>query len=299
MFTMKSKNISGYIYLALCIIFWASIPVTSKKILVELNNLQMLFYSTIFSFLVLGIILLIQKKHKIMKQISRKDYLNMAFLGFLGTYLYYVLLYGAFALTTAQEGFILAYTWPILFLLLAFVILKEQVTLKKILAILISFFGIIIIVTQGKISSLALTNFSGDLLALSGAFVFALFSILGKKHNFDKTIGAFIYFFSALIFITITVFIFSPPKIPSPNIWLWLLYNGILVNGVTYVWWFQALEKVDTHIISTSLYLTPFISLIYIWLFLDEKILFSSIIGLVVIVIGILLQSFKKKTSTL
>jgi drug/metabolite transporter (DMT)-like permease len=154
-------------------------------------------------------------------------------------------------------------------------------------------------VTQGKIFLLALTNFSGDLLALSGAFVFALFSILGKKHNFDKTIGAFIYFLSALVFITITVFIFSPPKIPSPNIWLWLLYNGILVNGVTYIWWFQALEKVDTHVISTSLYLTPFISLVYIWLFLDEKILFSSVIGLVVIVMGILLQSFKKKTPTL
>jgi len=42
-------------------------------------------------------------------------------------------------LPKAQEGFILAYTWPIWVLLLAFVILKEQVTLKKILAILISF----------------------------------------------------------------------------------------------------------------------------------------------------------------
>ncbi len=290
-----SKKISGYIYLALCIIFWASIPVASKKILVELNNLQMLFYSTIFSFIILGLLLLAQKKHKMMKTIPIKDYLSMILLGFLGTYLYYILLYGAFALTTAQEGFILVYTWPILVLLLAFVILKEQVTLKKILTILISFVGIIIIVTRGKIFSFALTNVSGDLLALSGAFVFALFSILGKKHNFDKTISVFIYFLSALIFTTITVFIFSPPKIPSPDVWFWLLYNGILVNGVTYIWWFKALEKVDTHIISTALYLTPFISLIYIWLFLDEKILFSSVIGLVVIVIGILLQSYKKK----
>jgi len=64
--------------------------------------------------------------------------------------------------------------------------LKEQVTSKKILAILISFIGIIIIVTQGKIFSFALTNLSGDLLAISGAFVFALFSILGKKHHYDK-----------------------------------------------------------------------------------------------------------------
>lgn len=289
---MNEKKV-GYLYLTLCIIFWASIPVASKKILVELNNLQMLFYSTIFSVIVLGILLLIQKKHKMMGEYSKKDYLNMTFLGFLGTYLYYVLLYGAFALTTAQEGFILAYTWPILVLLLAFIVLREQVTLKKIVSILISFLGIIIIATQGKLFSLTLTHFSGDLLALSGAFVFALFSILGKKQNFDKTISAFIYFLSALVFITITLFIFSTPKIPSPNIWLWLLFNGILINGITYVWWFQALEKVDTSIVTSAIYLTPFISLVFIWLFLGENIVFSSIIGLVVIVMGILLQSTK------
>ncbi|MBS3081228.1 DMT family transporter [Candidatus Pacearchaeota archaeon] len=289
------RNLKGYLYLSLCIIFWASIPVASKKILVELNNLQMLFYSTIFSFLVLGIILLVQKKHKLMKNYSRKDYLNLAFLGFLGTYLYYVLLYGALALTSAQEGFILAYTWPILVLILTFIILKEQVTIKKIIAILISFIGIIIIVTQGQIYSFQLTNTGGNLLALSGAFVFALFSILGKKHKFDKTVSAFIYFLSALIFITITLILFSSFKIPSLNILMWLLYNGILVNGVTYIWWFKALESVETSILSTSLYLTPFVSLIYIWLFLEETILISSVIGLVIIVAGILIQSWKKK----
>ncbi len=287
---MNEKKI-GYLYLALCIIFWASIPVASKKILVELNNLQMLFYSTIFSVVILALLLFIQKKQKIMAKYSLREYLNMIFLGFLGTYLYYVLLYGAFTLTTAQEGFILAYTWPILVLLLAFIILREQVTVKKIVSIFISFIGIIIITTRGKFLQLTLAHFSGDILALSGAFVFALFSILGKKHNFDKTISAFIYFLSALIFITITLFIFSTPKIPSPNIWLWLLYNGILVNGITYVWWFQALQKVDTSIVTTTLYLTPFISLVFIWLFLNEKIVFSSIIGLMVIVLGILLQS--------
>ncbi len=294
---MKEKT-EGYLYLGLCILFWASIPIASKKILVELNNLEMLFYSTIFSFLILGLLMIIQKKHNEMKKISLKEYLNMAFLGFLGTYLYYVLLYGAFALTTAQEGFILAYTWPILVLLLAFVILKEKITLKKILAILISFVGIIVIVTQGDpFSHLGSTNLLGDFLALLGALVFAFFSILGKKYNFDKTISAFIYFLSALVFITITVFIFSPPKIPSLSIWFWLLYNGILVNGVTYIWYFHALEKVETHIVSTYLYLTPFISLLYIWLFLDEKIMLSSIFGLIIIIFGITLQSSKKNSS--
>ena len=292
---MNKKKFESYINLSFCILLWASIPVASKKILVEISNIQMLFYSTVLSFVVIGCILLFQKKIEVMRGYNFKDYLVMGFLGFLGTYLYYVLLYGALALTTASEGFILAYTWPILVLILAFLVLKEKVTFKKIISIFISFFGIVVIVSHGKITSIAFTNLTGDILALSGAFVFALFSILGKKYNFDKTVSAFIYFCSALIFIILTVFFTSSLKLPSINVWLWLIYNGIFVNGITYIFWFKALEHGDTEIISNVLYLTPFLSLIYIYLFLNEKILLSSVFGLIIIVSGILIQSFKKK----
>ena len=284
-----NKN-KSYFYLALCILLWASIPVASKKILVELNNIQMLFYSTILSFLVLGVVLLIEKKAAVMKTYSLKDYLRMGFLGFLGTYLFYILLYGAFALIPASEGYILNFTWPILVLVLAFVILKEKITIRKIIAILISFLGIVVIVTKGGIFSL--TNIKGDLLALLGSFVFAFFSVLGKKYNFDKTVSAFVYFASGLIFVTLTILLFSSVKLPSANIWLWLLYNGILVNGVSYIFWFKALEHGDTHIISNALYLTPFLSLLYISIFLNEKILLSSVVGLIIIVSGIVVQAF-------
>lgn len=292
------KKFKSYFYLALCIIFWASVPVVSKKILVEINNIQMLFYSTVLSFFIIGGVLLFQNKAHIMKNYCIKDYLIMGFLGFLGTYLYYILLYGALALTSASEGFILAYTWPMLVLILAFILLKEVITLKKLIAILFSFFGIVVIVTHGKITSLTFTNPTGDILALCGAFVFALFSVLGKKYNFDKTVSAFVYFCSALFFVTLTVFIFSSIKLPSINILPWLLYNGIFVNGITYIFWFKALEHGDTEIISNALYLTPFLSLIYISVFLDEKILLSSFLGLIIIVCGIVIQSFKLKKST-
>jgi len=285
-----SKKLISYINLGVCIVFWASAPVAAKKILVELNNIQTLFYSTILSLLVIGIILVFQKKIKILKRYSAKEYWTMGILGFLGSYLFYVFLYGAFSLTTASEAFVLDYTWPVWVLILAFALLREKITLQKILAILIGFFGIVVIVTHGKPFSFEFTNLTGDLLALLGAFTFALFSVLGKKFNFDKTISVFVYFLSALFFITVTVLTFSSIPWPSASIWPWLLYNGILVNGVTYIFWFNALEHGDTHIISNALYLTPFLSLVYIWMFLDEKILPSSIIGLLIVVAGIVVS---------
>lgn len=287
---MPSKKTVSYGNLALCILLWASIPVASKKILVELDNLQMLFYSTVFSLAVLIVLMLVQGKHREWRRYGAQDYGVMAWLGFLGTYLYYVLLYGAFARTTASEGFILAYTWPIFVLGLAFVLLAEPVTGIKISAVAISFMGVAVIFTHGDPQSLALSSITGDILAVTGAFVFALFSVLGKKRNYDKIISVFVYFVAAMVCVTLTTAGWSSFVWPSPRVWGWLLYNGVLVNGVSYIFWFKALEHGDTHVISSALYLTPFLSLLYIRLFLDERILMSSVAGLGLILVGIVLQ---------
>lgn len=251
----------------------------------------MLFYSTLFSCLVMCGIVLFEKKMHVLQTYTVSDYGKIGVLGFLGTYLYYVLLYAALALTSASEGFILAYTWPMLVIILAFPLLRERLTVKKICSILISFFGIVVIVTHGSIFALSFTSLQGDMLALGGAGVFALFSVLGKKYQYDQVVSVFIYFVTALVFITPTLFLFSSLKMPSFHVWLWLLLNGFLVNGVSYIFWFKALEYGDTSVISNALYLTPFLSLVYIALFLGEKILVSSIVGLVIIVAGIILQS--------
>ena len=292
---MTAPQRISYLNLALCIILWASIPVASKKILVEMSNVQMLFWSTIFSFVVLAGVLVIQGKLRLLARHTAADYGWMGLLGFLGAYLYYILLYGAFALTTAAEGFILAYTWPILVSLLAVVLLGEKLTGRRILAVAISFFGVLVIVTQGRIVSVAFTSLAGDLLALAGAFVFALFSVLGKRARYDQTVSATVYFGVALLAVTVTVLLTDGIPAPSAGVWPWLLYNGVLVNGISYVFWFKALENGDTFVISNALYLTPFLSLLYVYFWLDEAILPSAVVGLVVIVAGIGVQAGRSR----
>lgn len=292
---MTAPQRISYLNLALCILLWASIPVASKKILVEMSNVQMLFWSTIFSFVVLAGVLVIQRKLRLLARYTVADYGWMGLLGFLGAYLYYVLLYGAFALTTAAEGFILAYTWPILVSLLAVMLLGEKLTGRRLLAVAISFFGVLVIVTQGRIISVAFTSLAGDLLALAGAFVFALFSVLGKRARYDQTVRATVYFGVALLAVTATVLLTDGIPAPSAGVWPWLLYNGVLVNGISYVFWFKALENGDTFVISNALYLTPFLSLLYVYFWLDEAILPSAVVGLVVIVAGIGVQAGRSR----
>lgn len=292
---MTTPQRISYLNLALCILLWASIPVASKKILVEMTNVQMLFWSTVFSFVVLAGVLVMQGKLRLLARYTVPEYGWMGLLGFLGAYLYYILLYGAFALTTAAEGFILAYTWPILVSLLAVVLLGEKLTGRRLLAVAISFFGVLVIVTQGRIVSVAFTSLAGDLLALAGAFVFALFSVLGKRARYDQTVSATVYFGVALLAVTVTVLLTDGIPAPSAGVWPWLLYNGVLVNGISYVFWFKALENGDTFVISNALYLTPFLSLLYVYFWLDEAILPSAVVGLVVIVAGIGVQAGRSR----
>ena len=281
----------SYLSLALCILLWASIPVASKKILAELSNLQMLFYSTIFSALALGALVLWQRKTVSLKDYTLRDFAYMCWLGFLGAFLYYVLLYGAFARTSAAEGFLLAYTWPILISLLAVPLLGERFTPARLIAIVISFSGVVAIVTQGRMVALRVENLAGNLLALCGALVFALFSIQGKRANYNVTVAAFVYFCAALICCAAAIVLSGGLALPSTAIWGWLIYNGLLVNGLSYVFWFKALEYGDTFIVSNLLYLTPAISLLFVLLLLDEPVHASAVSGLVLIIAGILFQS--------
>jgi drug/metabolite transporter (DMT)-like permease len=63
--------------------------------------------------------------------------------------------------------------------------------------------------------------------------------------------------------------------------------------GLTFVLWLKALDRSpNTARISNLVFISPFISLILVSVFVGEKILFSTITGLVIIVSGILLQQY-------
>lgn len=58
--------------------------------------------------------------------------------------------------------------------------------------------------------------------------------------------------------------------------------------GVTFLLWYRAVEG-DMAFASSIAYLVPFLSLFFISLIVGEKIAFSTILGLVLIVTGIVI----------
>lgn len=293
---MKKNNLS-YFFVGLASLLWASTAAVTKLLTINLDSLQVVFYSSLFAFLVLLLIVLFQNKTKLIKQYTKRDYVIFASLGFIGVFLYRFFLNTALSLMPAQEAFIINYLWPVMVVIFAIIILKEKASSKTFLGIILSFCGVIIVITKGNLANLRFDSWAGILFALSGAIVYGLFSVLGKKKQYDLVISMMFYYLFALFYALVATLLFSEiPKISSNEL-LGLLWLGIFPSGLAFLFWFFALKYGDTAKMSNIIFLTPFLSLIYIYFLLGEKILVSSIIGLIIILIGILIQSTRGAVS--
>lgn len=249
--------------------------------------------ASVFSSFALFLILIIQGKFILLKQLQRKDLLHSALLGFLNPFLYYLVLLKAYTLLKAQEAGTLNYIWPITLVLLSIPLLKQKINWISIVAIFTSFFGIIIISTEGKLASLEFREPLGVFLAVISSVFWALYWIYNVKDKRDEIVKLFVNFVFGTIYILIVVLLFSDLRnIQLPGIW-GSLYIGLFEMGITYLLWLKALKfSINTAKVSNLVYISPFISLIIIKNVVGEQILVSTIIGLVFIISGIIIQQF-------
>ena len=214
-------------------------------------------------------------------------------LGILNPFIYYIVLFKAYSLLPAQEAQPLNYTWPIMLVLLSIPLLQQKIKLKGILAIVISFIGVFIISTQGNILNFKFTNMIGVFFALSSAVVWALFWIYNVKDKRDEVAKLFLNFVFGFIYILIAIFFFSKIIFPDVSGLLGVTYIGLFEMGITFVIWSKSFKLSKTTAkVSNLIYLVPFLSLIVIYFVVGEKILVSTIIGLIFIVTGIIIQQY-------
>ena len=295
---MKRQN-QAYVYAITAVLFWSTVASAFKLSLRYLHFLHLVLYASFVSSLCLLIILKSQNKIHLLKTYSKKEFFHSALLGFLNPFLYYVVLFKAYSLLPAQIAQPLNWTWPIMLVLLSIPLLNQKITFNSILAIIISFIGVFIISTHGNIFSFHFTNPAGVLLALGSSVIWALFWIYTIKDKRDETAKLFLNFTFGFIYILIIILIFSKIIIPEIAGFLGATYVGLFEMGITFVVWLKALKTSKTTAqVSNLIYLAPFLSLIVIYFVVGEKILFSTIIGLIFIITGIVLQQYNSRTGS-
>ena len=270
----------------LCVFLWALIPVVSKLGQSNLDNHQFLFWSSTISFLTFLIIIMTKKKGKMILSLSAKDWIHSIVLGILGTYLYYILLYFGYANAKGIEVLIIQYCWPIFVIILSILILKERLNIRKVISIVLGFFGVFLVLTKGKLTEIHLDNFFVDSIVFIAAFVFGLFSVLSKRVRIDSLTLVTIYFFTATVISFLSMISLSEFKLPTQETFLPIIINGIFVNGISYLFWIGALKIGKASFLAPFVFLTPVISTILLIVFFKEPFETIYLIGMISVILG-------------
>jgi len=277
-----------YFYASLTVFLWSTVATAFKIALRDLNNIQLLLVANVTSLLVFTVIMLAQGKLKTLRKTSLSELGLSSLQGLFNPFAYYLILFKAYSLLPAQVAQPANFVWPIVIMLLSVPLLKQPLKVSGVLALLISFSGVLILSTQGDLSSFKIVEPFGVGLAVLSSLVWALFWILNLRDERDNLVKLFLSSLFSTVYIFVLAFatgnltpVFSKPLAAA-------VYVGLFEMGITYTFWLKALQLSDSAgKISNFVYLTPFVSLVFIHFVLHEKLYFTSLVGLCLIIGGI------------
>jgi len=296
MYSNLNNQSKAYLFAGISIFFWSTVASAFKLSLRHLEPIQLVLYSTFFSICVLFFLVVYQGKLNLVKNFTRADLKKCLLLGFLNPCLYYIILFKGYDALPAQEAMVINFSWPVMLVILSIPILKQTIDIKSFLSIIVCYFGVVIIATNGNISSLQFENPFGVFLMLSSTVIWSLFWLFNTKNSHDSMLSLFLIFVFSFPFILGFVVLTNSFVIPSIEGVIGSIYIGFFEMGICLVLWQSAL-KISTTVsrIASLVFITPFLSLIILYFILGERILLSTVAGILLICGGLILQKYFTK----
>ena len=281
----------AYLLTLLAVMFWGTAASAFKIALSYVEPYTLLFYSVLFSSLALFIILVLQGKLIQLFRLKPQQFGILALLGFLNPFLYYSILFKAYSLLPGQIAMSINYGWPFALTLLSVPILKQKLGKVQIAAIIISFTGALIIATRGQLASFGDVSKTGVILAFCSTIVWASFWLVNARDQVDPVIKLFWGFCFGLLYTLLFSPVLGPIHIPEIKAIPPLIYIGLFEMGITFVLWLTALQLSSSAArIGNLIYISPFLSLLFLRVIIGEAIHPTTFIGLFIIVGSIIFQ---------
>ncbi|HPW68521.1 MAG: DMT family transporter [Desulfomonilia bacterium] len=288
---MENQPRRAYLFGIAAVLLWSTVASAFKLSLKYLDPAQLLLYSTLFSIAALGGILAVQGRLGVIFTYTRREYARSLLLGIINPFLYYLVLFKAYGLLPAQVAQPINYTWALTLAFLSIPLLGQKIGVQEITAGLISYLGVAIISTRGSIAGLDGVSLPGVGLALFSTVLWALYWIYNTKDSRDPVAGLLLNFLFGLPFVFVFCLAFSDIRAVSLPGLAGAAYVGLFEMGVTFVLWIHALKYAEnTARVGYLIFLSPFLSLVFIRVLVGEEILASTVAGLVLIVAGLVIQ---------
>ncbi|ASJ55943.1 EamA family transporter [Brevibacillus formosus] len=292
---MKNTLI-GSLYLSLAASIWGGMYVVVKVVVDIVPPLELVWLRYVIALLALLMIGALTKQSWC---VAKRDWLIIILIGLIGNTISIVTQEVGTMLSSAQMGAIITSTTPAFMVLFARMILKEKITVKKAISIVLATIGVCVIVGTAQIDS---SNQLGGISLIIAALTWSLMSVLVKRvpGQYSQIVVTSYSILVAVVVLTpftlgrLTKLDFQ--AIMQPSIWGGLLYLGVISTACGFLFWNRGLQKLNASSGGLFFFFQPIVGTFLGWLLLDEQIGLSFWMGTAFIFIGVLLVIREDKT---
>lgn len=296
---MQEKKWLVYVALILSMIFWAFSFVWVKEVYLVYGPLTtVLFRLVIASVLLLAFAFLTGKIVKI----ERSDYGTFVLLSFFEPFLYFMGESYGLMYVSSTVGAIIVATIPLFSPIAASRFHGEKLSSRTFLGILLSFFGVSIVVLDNSF------NLTASPLGIALEFLAVLSAIgyivvlkkLAVKYNptsiitYQNILGI-IYFLPLWLVFEYRDFTAVPFDMPA---FAGILKLSVFASCIAFIFYAHSVKRLGINSVNIFINIIPVFTAIFAWYILDEPLTIRKFIGIAVVITGLLLAQVKLKKTT-
>jgi drug/metabolite transporter (DMT)-like permease len=268
-------------------VFWGGSFIANAIALENIGPVEIASLRFFIAAPLLAVITLLWKGAGIFR-VEKKDLATLAAMAIAGVTLQYILQVMAQKETSAINLSLLLNTSTFFILFLGAIFLAEKLTASRVVGAFIGFGGVAILVSGGTLAYSP--GHIGDLVAIFCAFLWAVYSIFGKKISgkyHPLTVLNWVFILGAIGMLPFYIlFPHADPATIPLSAWAAILFLSIFCSIVAYLVYNIALETMDVSRVALFIYLIPLATIVLAWLILGQTLSLASGFGGLLVLTG-------------
>jgi len=227
----------------------------------------------------------------------RKAILPLIIMGITGVALFNLFQFWALEKTSATNVGLISTLNAISIAIFSSVFLKERLNILQLFSMLLSFLGVVLVLTKGDINLIFSLKFNvGDVYMLIAVCIWGLYSVCSRWAT--KTVSPIMAtcysgVFGLIILIPFNLTEFTITKVDTAFV-VSILYTGVISTVLCMIFWNIGVQKIGAITAGIFLNFNPIFTAILAFFILDEKLSWIQGIGSVIVIIGCYLFTYFK-----
>ena len=282
---IRSRERRALIYALTSVALWSTVATGFKLGLRQMAPVQLLLLGC-----VVALVFFAAARGFVNARLSLRQHLAAAALGVVNPFAYYLILFEAYDRLPAQIAQPLNFTWAVALALLATVLLRQRLTARGWIGVVIGYLGVVVILTKGEFAGIGHFDALGVVLALGSALVWAWYWIMTVRlgiHPVPLMLNGF-----AVATCLVAGVCWATAGLPTLSLETvgYGAWVGLVETGFAFLLWQRAMAN-TAHAgkLGALVFMAPFLSLVLIAMVLGEAIHPSAVAGLALIAAGLVL----------